>query len=194
MFTQVFRSIYMRYQWLKFVWKNYLIARRFSGFSCSTNGDMLLRAFQRHDLAVLDVIYRTYNGGRRLATRFRWLLILSGHAQCIVVEHPVGSIVGFSLYYFNERDIAERTVHEGFIAVTERHCGFGSALREKSLNYFEKRGIGGVSTRISKSNRASLQSAKMLGFQVMEEYYDEGLAEERVYMIKRFDGVTREPS
>lgn len=77
---------------------------------------------------------------------------------------------GADLFYFNERDLSEGTVHEGLIFVTEtfRGRGLGSAMRQHALHHFATQGLRGMSTRIRQSNVGSLRSAQGLGFKVAE--------------------------
>ena len=97
-------------------------------------------------------------------------------------------IVALNFYYLNQRDLFEKTVHEGFIGVLEKYQGQGiaSKLRKLAVDHFSSNGFDGISTRISETNLGSLKSARNLGFEIEERYFDQKLAEIRFYMVCRF--------
>lgn len=89
------------------------------------------------------------------------------------------------MFYFNQRDFIDGTIHEGFIGVLPEAegQGTGTRLREAAIAYFSANNIQGISTRISKNNLKSFRSAKKLGFKVSEEYFDENSKETRYYLV-----------
>ena len=89
------------------------------------------------------------------------------------------------LFYMNPRDFKENTVHEGFIGVLPEYEGQGIAtqMRKVAKQHFKQAGFSGISSRISKENLGSLHSAKKIGFEPVEEYFDNNMKEERYYLI-----------
>lgn len=106
-------------------------------------------------------------------------------SRTIFVASIGDQIVGFSMYYFNWRDIKQKTIHAGFTGVAKnmQGKGIGTHLRRAAIAHFSNGTLTGISSRISKTNKASLTSSLKLGFQPVEEYYDPRLKEERYYLI-----------
>lgn len=99
------------------------------------------------------------------------------------------TLLAMNLFYFNQRDLEEGTIHEGFIGVRSsvRGRGIARSLRHYCAEHFRRSGLVGVSTRISVSNAASLKSATRVGFTPVEKYTDPTSDEERYYMVNRFE-------
>lgn len=100
-------------------------------------------------------------------------------------------VIGMNMYYFNARDILENTVHGAFVGVSESMAGRGVAttLRKVAMQHFARNGIYGISSRISLDNKASLHSAKKLGYQPVEQYFDPDTNTERYYLVWRFEDL-----
>ncbi len=111
--------------------------------------------------------------------------IFSRKLVLIVLDKKTQKIVGLDQFYFNKRDCIEKTVHEGFIGVFPTYQGKGIAtnMRLHMKKHFQKNGVKGLSSRISLNNKASLITAGKVGFQPVEKYYDQGLKEERYYLV-----------
>ncbi len=107
---------------------------------------------------------------------------------CIVAEDQSAGIVAFVFFYFNDRDVRERTVHEGFIGVLPEFQGrgIGTTMRRHAVAHFAGAGLAGMSTRITLSNTASLNPSLKLGFQIVDRYQDSHSAEERAYLRLTF--------
>jgi GNAT superfamily N-acetyltransferase len=118
---------------------------------------------------------RLYN---RLGNRIMIIASRSGQDGCI-------QEIAMNMFYLNPRDFKESTIHEGFIGVLPEFEGKGiaSQMRKVAINHFKQAGFAGISSRISKSNLASLRSAKKLGFKPVEEYFDDVMNEERYYLV-----------
>jgi RimJ/RimL family protein N-acetyltransferase len=93
-------------------------------------------------------------------------------------------ILGINIYYFNQRDIQEHSIHEGFIGVYPEWQGkrIATNMRRLALSHFSANGLDAVSSRVSLSNIASLKSNQNLGFKPVEKYFDEKMNEERYYL------------
>ncbi len=128
-----------------------------------------------------------FHDGNSLALAKRFLIRVLGKRLCLVVkDQKTRKIVGYSLYYFNYRDIKESTVHEGDTGLLPeyRRRGIGTAQRLHALQHFARCPfIQGVSSRVSLNNLASLKSNLNLGFEEKERYYDQTMGEERVYLV-----------
>lgn len=129
----------------------------------------LIRGYADCDSEPLDALYRNYSGSR-LGRDKRLLMKLAGSRLCIVACDPDGCVVGVNMYYFNSRDISERTVHEGYIGVLQCVSGRGvaSAMRRHAIAHFKTAGLQSVSSRIRSDNVASLKSAIKAGFMIEE--------------------------
>lgn len=113
---------------------------------------------------------------------------LHSNKTIIVAEQYVDGVkklVGMDMYYLNPRDFKENTIHEGFIGVIPECEGRGIATQMRILakEHFRDAGFRGISTRISKNNLGSLNSAKKLGFEPVEAYFDTVMNEDRYYLI-----------
>jgi len=140
------------------------------------------------DLAPCIVrLYPGFHKGTKLGIAKRAMLRLAGRKLCLVVEDAINKrVVGYSLYYFNYRDIREKTVHEGDTGILPEFQGrgIGTAQRLHALRHFARcQFIEGVSSRVSLNNLASLKSNLKLGFKEKERYYDPIMGEERVYLV-----------
>ena len=95
------------------------------------------------------------------------------------------SIVGINFYYLNFRDFKEGTVHEGFVGVAPGFEGQGiaTAIRRLAVRHFENSGFSGISSRVSCSNFASLKSARKIGYEPVEKYFDDLSGELRFYLV-----------
>jgi len=167
---------------------------RLAGFQTLGDSHFRVRGATRADIITLDKLYRMLPHGEGLESRFTWLLRLSGRRYCLIAEDSGGRIAGFTLYYFNARDGADGTIHEGFIGVDSDYRGRGvsSLLRHEAVRHFKATGLKGMSTRISVSNDASMSLALRLGFQVVERYFDPAWREDRAYLVLRFSAQPRQ--
>ena len=107
----------------------------------------------------------------------------------IVVAKMGAEVLGFNYYYRNLEDKKKQMIHEGYIGVLSSYNGKGVAtsMRKYAHAYFRSEGLKGVSSRISEANMASLNSARKLGFKVIEKYFDAGMNECRYYLICTFN-------
>jgi len=143
-------------------------------------------------------LYEEFHPGKKLGPAKKNTLRLAGHKPCLVVKGKKSQrIVGYSLYYFNHRDIKESTVHEGDTGLLQeyRGKGIGTAQRLHALRHFARcTFINGVSSRVSLSNLASLKSNQNLGFKEKERYFDEKRGEERVYLVCELSQYRQDPT
>lgn len=129
--------------------------------------------------------------GKEVNVKLKTLYKLSGKKYAVIATMRKGDdmqIVGINMYYYNERDINDGTIHEGFIGVKPEVRGRGIAtnLRKISLEHYLQNNHDGISTRISVNNIASLQSSLKLGFKPIEKYFDPVLSEYRYYLVHKF--------
>lgn len=110
-----------------------------------------------------------------------------GSKLCFVLkDKETDESIGYSLFYFNQRDIDEETVHEGYVGmIVEYHGrGVGTKFRKIILQHFAYvTKLYGTSSRVSLSNKASLISNLKNGYVIKEQYFDKYMNEERVYMV-----------
>lgn len=160
------------------------------GMSCprltdTVEGDYTFRGFRPSDLPAIAAIY-SEDDGSVLPRYNRLLLKLCGGRLCLVATKD-SKVIGFDQFYFNDRDLKENTVHEGYVAVAKAHSGRGlaSAMRRICAKQFKEAGFSGISTRISQSNRGSMASALKVGFRSIEDYIDPDTSEQRSYLLMR---------
>jgi len=129
--------------------------------------------------------------GQDFSGTVRFLLKFMPGKCCTVILDRDGALMALSVFYFNDRDILEATVHEGFIGVKPECGGKGLAttIRKLAAEHFSKSGaIKGISSRITLSNLASVSSGYKAGYEMLERYKDETTGEERGYFMNRFRG------
>jgi len=158
---------------------------------------LIYRGLNRTEVFRLDKLYIEMSGTRNLAWHLRVVYWLIGNRMVIVAarrtEHH-DQVVGFDMFYFNERDTQEGTIHEGFIGVLPEYRGMGIAtnLRRHAINNFRRDIVRGITSRIDSDNIPSLKSAFKVGFQIIEKYYDIVCEKDRYYLVKRFDSSTHD--
>jgi ribosomal protein S18 acetylase RimI-like enzyme len=134
-------------------------------------------------------IYLFFNDTKKTAiSRYIVYIIISGKLVVIAKDIFTNKIIGAELYYFNQRDIQEKTIHQGFRGILPewQGKGFGTSLTNHAVNHFKKCKIDGISSRVSLNNIASLHSNIKLGFRPIEKYFDKNMNEERYYLICPF--------
>lgn len=169
--------------------RNVSAARNAVDIKSEDAGDLLFRGYSSLDEKAISEIYKKLNNGNRFSMLQRKLYSRIGRCFMFVVEQKrlVGQakIVGMNMYYLNKKDFQENTIHEGFIGVMPEVGGQGIATKMRKMAgvHFGSMGFAGISTRISLNNHASLCSARKIGFEPVEQYYDTQNHEYRYYMI-----------
>lgn len=174
---------------LLFLAQNAASARHLSKIESITSGSYTVRGLSKRDLESVENIYRSLHDGKALSHQKRKLVrFLGDRIGFGLFREETSNLVGIGVYYFNGRDVDERTVHEGFTGLLPscQGAGLGSWLRSVAIAHFEKNGLAGVSSRITAGNMKSLKSNERLGFELIERYYDAALGEDRLYLVKRF--------
>ena len=176
---------YLRYSSNAF--KNTIVFSRSKKIIHVNESEITLRGASISDLGKIELIYKTLNKSK-LPNFIKILLKYCDEKSIIIAEKKIKDrfvIVGIDVFYFNSRDFKEFTIHEGFIGVLSEFEGKGIAtqMRKLAKEHFRNAGFKGISTRISKDNLASLNSAKKLGFEPVENYFDSLMNEERYYLI-----------
>lgn len=152
---------------------------------------ILYRGLRRNEIVVIERLYALLSSTSKFPWHRRIAFWLLGRRMVVVALTSRGSyreIVGFDMFYFNQNDIEEQTVHEGFIGVMPEWQGkkIGSNLRQHAIRSFRQAAVKGISTRIDMDNEASLASAFRTGFEVVATYRDAIQAKERAYLVCRF--------
>lgn len=155
-------------------------------------GDLTFRGYEKADYSEVSAILYELNDGASFSGLRKQFYGWRGD-RCLVValrqDHDGSTaVIGINMYYFNRRDVVERTIHEAFIGVRLEESGKGVAtlMRRLALGHFSRTGLAGVSTRISEDNLASLNSAIRLRFVVVERYEDCASAKNRLYLTRLF--------
>jgi RimJ/RimL family protein N-acetyltransferase len=141
------------------------------------------RGFKAADLPAVQTIYSEDDGS--VFPRFNRLLLRTCGSRMCLVATLGGQVIGFDQFYFNDRDIKENTIHEGYVAVAKAHSGKGvaSIMRRISAAHFRRAGFDGISTRISRDNHGSMKSAAKVGFRSVEDYTDPDTGDARSYLV-----------
>lgn len=173
---------------LDFVFRNFCKTFNMTKVTSFTTNGILYRGMSSSDEPQVLRLYFALNNGARLSLLRRWLYRFVGNKLillAIVQDKDGDSVIGMNMYYLNQRDIVDETIHEGFIGVSPSLAGRGIAsnLRKIAMTHFAANGFKGISSRISLDNQASLSSGQKLGFQPVEKYYDSAMAKERYYLI-----------
>lgn len=171
---------------MRFLVLNLNLFRKFPKFSAqSLSGGMVIRSCSRREVEKVAAI-KSELDGICLTWHLLALLKLVPDKCCLVLVDAGGNLKGLSLFYFNERDLAEQTIHEGFIGVSEELTGkgFATAMRRKAkMHWRQASGLHGISSRITLDNTASVASGIKAGYKCVETY-DDGLSgKNRGYFI-----------
>jgi RimJ/RimL family protein N-acetyltransferase len=153
------------------------------------DGQIIVCGASRKELKEALCIYSFYNNQNKIGiSRYIVYLFISRKMVFIARDISVNRIIGTELYYFNQRDLREKTVHQGFrrILPAWQGRGIGTSLTGYAVNHFKNSKINGISSRVSLNNMASLRSNMKLGFRPVEEYFDENMHENRYYLICPF--------
>lgn len=177
---------------LAFLWMNVSQAKGLPKIGSTSYDAAFFRGCQRSDLAQVCELYKQLNSGMALPALRRFLYWLVGQKLCVVALSNMEKktkgrdcVIGFSLYYFNERDVKEQSIHEAFMGVSpsEQGKGVSTAFRRFTYAHFSKTSLKGVSCRISADNRASLSGARKAGHEPVEQYFDQTLGLSRFYLF-----------
>jgi len=153
----------------------------------SNSNGLKIRGANSNELNEVNRIYEKLNF-QSLSKYQRIQFKIHSKKTVIVAEQYIDGkkkLVGMNMYYLNPRDFSDDTIHEGFIGVMPESEGQGIATQMRILakEHFRDAGFRGISTRISKNNLGSLNSAKKLGFEPVEAYFDTVMNEDRYYLI-----------
>lgn len=153
--------------------------------------DFTFRGLYRTELSQFTRLYCAISSSKRLPWSL-WLLywLFGTRMVGVVTNKDQGreNIIGFRMFYFNRRDIEDKTIHGGFIGLLGefRNLGISSYMR----HYFDsvlRDSVRGISFRIDVDNIPSLKGALNVGYEIVEKYYDSALDIERYYLIRWFD-------
>lgn len=173
------------------VLRNLVAGRQVAGIGCGTRQGIVYRGMEAGEYRQVMALYASLHEGRRPNWVMRTVCrLLGGKMTLVAVARHGGQarVVGMNMYYLNRRDIADGTIHEGFIGVSPDMTGRGvaSELKRMAIHHFEAQGFEGISARISLDNKASLASAEKLGFVPVERYHDPRMGADRQYLIRWF--------
>lgn len=181
-----------------FLARNLWMAKDIPVFSKGEFKDVEFHPCTKELVPYIVKLYKEFHSGKKLDAAKENTLKLVGHKLCLVVkDKKTQRIAGYSLYYFNHRDIKEATVHEGDTALLQeyRGRGIGTAQRLHALRHFARCPfIKGVSSRVSLNNLASLKSNQNLGFREQERYFDKNMGEERAYLVCELSQYRKNPT
>jgi RimJ/RimL family protein N-acetyltransferase len=152
----------------------------------------VIRGCLKSEVNEVEKVYKILND-RFFSKSQRMLLThFSDRILFVVIANDCGTpkIVGMNFYYINFRDFKEKTIHSGFIGILPEFEGRGIAtkMRLAAIKHFKRSNFQGISSRISKNNKASLHLTKKVGYEPVEEYFDPVMNEDRCYLIRDLKG------
>jgi RimJ/RimL family protein N-acetyltransferase len=150
------------------------------------------RGLRASEMSIVQELYAEMSGAGRLPMHLRWVYRVLGKKMVVVAVKNCGTsekVIGVDMFYFNARDIRDRTIHEGFIGVAAewRGNGIATTLRRCAIRSFRDGRIAGISSRIDVGNIPSLNSARRTGFRPVERYRDPDLGVDRYYLVNHFE-------
>lgn len=174
---------------IQFIRNNYYAAKEVPDIDKTTFAKYSYSGYQRQDYVAIGKLFNEAFH-TPFSNRNKLLLKLLGAKTCYVARNINSQVLASILFYFNYRDIIEKTIHLGFIAVSKdiRNTGIGSNILKYAVNDLEKRtDVCGISSRVTVSNLASMNVHLKTGFEIEEEYFDNERGEKRAYLILRFN-------
>lgn len=175
---------------IPFLGRNIFYSFKLSKFEKIELENYKIEPLKRKNLKETLKLYKNLNDGKRLSLDRRLMLTFAGSKFCYILVSEKGEVFGLGLYYFNKKDILEKTIHEGYVGLKAgyRGMGIGTKARRYALQHFAQfRFLNGVSSRVSLNNLPSLKGNIKLGFEIKEQYWDEKMKEERVYLVCSLD-------
>jgi len=147
-----------------------------------------IHALDRKRIKAAIELYERLSIRKKMPPKMKLLYWLIGKKLCIIATNNKGRLIGAGFYYFNKRDIKDKTIHQTFTGVVEnmQRKGIVTQIRTHAINNFAKSFIEGVSSRVNINNEPSLAINLKIGFKIVEEYYDEKLGVKRYYLVYRF--------
>lgn len=189
MYRKVVRKINGISWLLGFLYINYVNSLKIKKIESTCHEKISIKACSSRYRESAFNLYLLANNARKIgvANYIVWRFLFN--KLCFVAVNEHGVVEGIAFYYFNVRDIKDKTVHQAFTGVSEdsRGKGIATLLRKSAISQFSTSGIGGISSRVSKNNIPSLKVNLKLGFKPVEEYFDPAMQEERYYLICRFE-------
>jgi RimJ/RimL family protein N-acetyltransferase len=179
----LFTSILFILQNILYCWKIKPIPRR-------TLGEFVYYGLKPQDISDMLRLYSCLNNGKKLDWQKIMLYRIYGSKIVITVKlKDVNELIAVEMYYFNNRDTKEGTIHQGFRGVKKdwQGKGIGTKVTMYAIEHFKNNSIKGLSSRVSLNNLPSLISNQKVGFKPIEKYYDPDRKEDRYYLINYFD-------
>jgi len=156
----------------RFICRNIFYSLRVDKFEVVDLGVFTMGPLNMKYFKEVIELYADLHDGKPLDRTKSLLLKLVGTKFCYIVKSSDGRIIGMGLYYFNKRDIVQRTIHVGYTGLKEKYrgIGIGTKTRQKALEHFAKSEfLTGVSSRVDIDNLPSLKGNVKLGFEIKEE-------------------------
>jgi len=168
-----------------FLIRNIMYGFKLQEFEKADFDNFEVEPLKRKNLKKVLELYKEFCEGKSLTMERYLLLRFAGSKYCYILRSKEGEVFGMGIFYFNKRDLKERTIHEGYIGlkIEYRGIGIGTLARQYAIKHFAKTGyLKGISSRISLDNVASLKGNMKLGFEIKEKYWDKEENKERAYL------------
>ena len=173
----------------RFLLRNMHIASRISLITERRVGSVVITGLDSECYRNAVLLFEAFNSSGHMGWSKRILYRIYGNRLVLVARDAEGVILGAAFYYFNQRDIEDRTVHAAFSVVEPavRGKGLVTEIRRHGIRHFKMNGFSGVSSRVSEENRASLAANIKLGFVSRDVYKDPVTGAVRHYLVCEFD-------
>lgn len=175
---------------ITFLGRNIFYSFKMSKFEKIELENYKIEPLKRKNLKETLELYKKLHNGNGISLEKRLMLKFVGSKFCYILVSEKGEVFGLGLYYFNKKDIIEKTIHVGYTGLKAgyRGMGIGTKARRYALQHFAKIDVlRGVSSRVSLDNIPSLKGNIKVGFEIKEKYWDENEQKERVYLVCDLD-------
>lgn len=187
MIIKLLKIIYHFLQDSKFIIFNVISSFKLKPFASSELNGITYRAMRRKEIYCINELHKEAFSDTDISKRntFLWWFLSK---KFVFVATEGNHIVGYITFYFNYKDIENKTIHAAEMAVSKNMRGkkIGYNLRFFSKKNLENSHLIGMTTSISQNNMPSLVTAYKLGFQSTEEYFDQIMNEKRYYLVCKF--------
>lgn len=169
--TTKINKLIERAQWeiegIKFLLQNISEAKNLPSPKKISFNEYQIDGLKPIEIKKLRQIHKTLRNGRELNLWRTILYIIYGKKLITLAKDKKNEIVGFQMLYFKKEEIKNKTIHEAFIGIKPEHQNKSLAtnLRLFSARNLKRSRCKKISSKISKNNQASLESAIKCGFE-----------------------------
>lgn len=132
----------------------------------------LFVGMERADFFKFRFLYFMASGKKLNLFQFVLSWLYSDRLVMCCIEKSTNRLIGAEIYYFNQRDLDNSTIHQGYRMIHHSYqgMGIGTMLTKYSLRHFKSQNLQGVSSRVKSDNMSSLKSNLKSGFKIAETF------------------------